>query len=219
MNSKKNNPVPELIIALLVGVAVVVGVVWFKVAKARRAPLPQFCQVGGFQLIERSGRPVSEADIAGKMVVADFFFGSCSAECLVVSQRMREVQQLTAGMDDVVLVSITVDPKSDTPKVLTRYAAQLNASTNRWLFLTGAKTNIYPFIQDSFLLAAGEPDTTVSTGFIHSSKIALVDSHGVVRGYYDGLAALAPDWIMRDIQKLRSEKQTTTKTIQTKKQT
>ena len=83
----------------------------------------------------------------------------------------------------------------------------LNASTNRWLFLTGEKTNIYPLVQSGFLLSAGEPDNTVSTGFIHSSKIALVDRHGMVRGYYDGLALLAPGWILRDIQKLRSEPQ------------
>jgi len=207
MKSAGNHLVPALIAATLIGVAGVVVVFWIKAENSRRAPLPQFTHVGGFQLIERSGRVVSDVDIAGKIVVADFFFGSCSAECLVVSRRMSEVQRLTSGMADVMLVSITVDPKSDTPEALTRYATQLNASTNRWLFLTGEKTNIYPLVQSGFLLSAGEPDNTVSTGFIHSSKIALVDRHGMVRGYYDGLALLAPGWILRDIQKLRSEPQ------------
>jgi protein SCO1/2 len=89
--------------------------------------------------------------------------------------------------------------------VLRRLADGLAASTNRWLFLTGAKTNLYPFIQQSFLLTAREPDAVAGTTFIHSSKIALVDRNGVVRGFYDGLAALAPDWILRDIEKLQRE--------------
>jgi len=48
--------------------------------------------------------------------LGNFFFGACAAQCQMLSQRMAEVQQLTAGMDDVLLVSITVDPQSDTPE-------------------------------------------------------------------------------------------------------
>jgi protein SCO1/2 len=204
-SARKNHTMPALIAVALVGAAAVAAWIFVKLEQQRRAPLPEFSRVGQFQFTERSERPVTQADIAGKIVVVDFFFASCSVECQVLGQRMREVQRLTAGMDDVLLLSLTVDPKSDTPKVLRRLADQLAASTNRWFFLTGEKTNLYPFIQERFLLAAGEPDTTTETGFIHSSKIALVDGHGVVRGYYDGLAALAPNWILRDINKLRRE--------------
>lgn len=205
--------VPLALAGLLFCAAVSVVAFVLEMRKNRQAPLPHFSHVGEFHLIERSGRTVGRADLAGKIVVVDFFFGSCSAECQVVNQRMREVQRLTSAMDDVSLMSITVDPASDTPQALSRYAAQLEASTNRWLFLTGEKTNIYPFIQDSFLLAAGEPDTSVSFGFIHSTKIALVDKHGIVRGYYDGLAGLAPGWIVRDIQKLLREETNSTPAI------
>ena len=125
--------------------------------------------MGNFQLIERSGRVVSEADLKGKIVVVDFFFGGCSAQCLTLGQQMAELQQLTAGMNDVMLVSITVDPGSDTPQALTRYANRINADTNRWLFLTGDKKIIYPLIQESFLLAVADDNSQPSSWTLDSS--------------------------------------------------
>jgi len=205
MKTPSGKAVPILLLLVLAGAAVLVAGMIIRANRHQREPLPKFASLGEFRFIERSERPVTQADIAGKILVVDFFFASCSAECQVLGRRMREVQELTSGMDDVMLLSFTVDPRSDTPKVLTRRADELSASTSRWLFLTGEKTNLYPFIQQRFLLAVGEDDTSVFGGFIHSSRIALVDRHGVVRGYYDGLAALAPHWIAGDIQKLRQE--------------
>jgi cytochrome oxidase Cu insertion factor (SCO1/SenC/PrrC family) len=173
-------------------------------------PLREYRQVGNFQLIERSGRVVSEADLKGKIVVVDFLFGGCSEQCLTLSRQFSEVQQLTAGMDDVMLVSITVDPASDTPQALTRYANRLNADTNRWLFLTGDKKIIYPLIQESFLLAVADENSqlpSVNPGFIHSDKIALVDRRGVVRAYYDGLDSKVPQRILAGIRQVQAEKQ------------
>ena len=205
MKFHSEKAVPAFLLLILLGATALVAGMWLKAERRQREPLPKFASLGEFRFIERSERPVTQADIAGKILVVDFFFASCSAECQVLGRRMREVQELTSGMDDVMLLSFTVDPRSDSPQVLARRANELSASTNRWLFLTGEKTNLYPFIQQHFLLAVGEDDTSVFGGFIHSSRIALVDRHGVVRGYYDGLAALAPHWILCDIQKLRRE--------------
>jgi protein SCO1/2 len=117
-------------------------------------------------------------------------------------------------MDDVMLVSITVDPGSDTPQALTRYANRINADTNRWLFLTGDKKIIYPLIQESFLLAVADENSqlpSVNPGFIHSDKFALVDRRGVVRAYYDGLDSKAPQQILAGIKQVQAEKPTAEK--------
>ncbi|MFO1476433.1 MAG: SCO family protein [Verrucomicrobiota bacterium] len=197
--------VPMFLLLVLLGAGGLVAAIYLKVERQQREPLPKFASLGEFTFTERSERPVTQADVAGKILVVDFFFASCSAECQVLGRRMRRVQELTSGMEDVMLLSFTVDPMSDTPKVLARRAEELSASTNRWLFLTGPKTNLYPFIETRFLLAAAAGDAGPSGGYIHSSKIVLVDRLGVVRGYYDGLAVAAPDRILRDIQRLRNE--------------
>jgi len=38
---------------------------------------------------------------------------------------------------EIRLVSFTVDPTRDTPRVLAAYAAEHGATSDRWLFLTG----------------------------------------------------------------------------------
>ncbi|HVY70217.1 MAG TPA: SCO family protein [Verrucomicrobiae bacterium] len=189
-------------------VAILAVIILANVRKRRAEPLREYRQVAAFQLTERSGRVVSREELNGKIVVVNFFFGACSAQCQVLSQRMAEVQRLTADMDDVLLVSITVDPRSDTPEALTRYANRINASTNRWLFLTGEKKVIYPLIQDSFLqpvAKASDLPSAFNSGFIHSEKIALVDRHVVVRAYYEGMEAQATQKIMQGIHRLRME--------------
>ena len=63
-----------------------------------------------------------------------------------------------AGEGDLRLVSITVDPARDTPKVLTEYAARFGADPDRWLFLTGEKQAIYALAQQGFYLSVEEPE-------------------------------------------------------------
>jgi len=174
-------------------------------------PLREYRQVGDFKLIERSGRTVTEADLKGKIVVVDFFFGGCSDQCVTLGRQFSAVQAATAGMTNVELLSITVDPGSDTPEALARYAKRIGADPDRWLFLTGSRSIIYPLIQQSFLLAVEEengPFQSLTPGFIHSDKIALVDRRGVVRAYYDGQDARAPQKIIDGIKQVQSEDQT-----------
>jgi protein SCO1/2 len=199
-----------LVGTVMLAVTLVLGVWVFSYIHNRSGQaLREYRKVGDFRLIERSGRIVSQDELKGRIVVVDFFFGGCSAQCLMLGRQMADLQQLTSGMDQVLLVSITVDPGSDTPKVLTGYANRLNADTNRWLFLTGDRKIIYPLIQESFLLAvADESNQSASPdpGFIHSDKIALVDRRGVVRAYYDGMAASAPEMILAGIKEVMAEK-------------
>ncbi len=172
--------------------------------------LTRYRELPDFQLTDRTGRSLSRKDLAGKIVVVDFFFASCADQCLVLGQRMAEVHRLLGDADDVRLLSLTVDPRSDTPQALARYAPRFTDDTNRWWFVTGEKPALYDLIQKSFLLPAGETEderADFNNGFIHSDKIALVDAHGVVRAYFDGLAGSTPQRIVEAIDKLRHEPQ------------
>jgi cytochrome oxidase Cu insertion factor (SCO1/SenC/PrrC family) len=108
-------------------------------------------QLVNFSLTDRTGRTVTRSELAGKFLVVDFLFTSCSLTCPVINQRMAQIQQLTTNQPDVRLVSLTVDPRDDTADVLAQYAARFGADTNRWLFLTGDKTQLYGLIATSFL--------------------------------------------------------------------
>lgn len=157
-----------------------------------------------FSLTDRTGRTVTRSDLAGKFLVVDFLFTSCSLTCPVVNGHMAEIQKLTAGQPDVELLSLTVDPRDDTTEVLQKYGVQFGADTNRWLLLTGEKNNLYHFIATSFLSQDdNDPFTYMPGNFSHTERIAVVDPRGNVRAYFDGLSQNVATAVVQQIARLR----------------
>ena len=157
-----------------------------------------------FELTERSGRTVRRADFLGKVWVADFFYTSCPGPCPMLTSRLSEIHRATAGMDGVVLASITAQPEKDTPEVLSKYAARFGAD-GRWWFLTGAKDGIYELANHGFKLGLSEQGATEAEPVTHSSKLCLVDKNGMVRGFYEGLTPESVNQVLEDIQVLLKE--------------
>ena len=73
--------------------------------------------------LERSGRPVTDADLADRVWVASFIFTRCPLSCPRITSVMKSLQDKLAGTG-VQLVSLSVDPEHDTPEVLSAYAAK-----------------------------------------------------------------------------------------------
>lgn len=159
-----------------------------------------------FQLTDRSGKPVSRGELQGKFVVANFVFTSCSLPCLEVNRQMAEIQRQLGERTDVQLVSFSVDPRTDTPPVLSRFADRFGADPRRWLFLTGEKDTMYRLLGTSFLDPAPPGFADLSPGgFDHTDQIALVDPQGRVRRYFDGLRSGAAAAVLRAIDELKKE--------------
>jgi protein SCO1/2 len=117
---------------------------------------------------------------------------------------MAQIQQLTTNQPDVRLVSLTVDPRTDTAPVLAKYGESYGADTNRWLLLTGEKTALYDLIGTSFLPQdVDDPLSYMPGNFAHTERIAVVDSHGNVQAYFDGLRDDAADSVVAEIAHLR----------------
>ena len=153
-----------------------------------------------FSLTDRSGRSVTQADLAGKFLVVNFVFTSCSLSCRAVNDRMEEIQRLVADASDVRLVSLTVDPRSDTPPVLAKFADSYHADTNRWLFLTGDKAELYRVIETSFIAKSPELEGLIPGGFGSTDRIMLVDPEGDVWASFDGLKRNAASAVVAEIE-------------------
>ncbi len=77
-----------------------------------------------------------------KPVVVDFIFGTCTTICPVLSAGLASLQQqLGPDARKVQLVSISIDPENDTPKVMKDYLKRYGAKPG-WDFLTGTRTDI-----------------------------------------------------------------------------
>lgn len=161
-------------------------------------------QLVDFTLTDRTGRTVTQKELAGKFLVVSFLQTSCSLTCREVSRHLEEIQLLATNQPDVRLVSLTVDPRTDTAPVLAEYAERFDADTNRWLLLTGDKTMIYSLIATSFLAQdADDPFNYMPGNFSHTERIAVVDATGQVRTYFDGLREDVAQSVMAEIARLR----------------
>jgi protein SCO1/2 len=161
-------------------------------------------QLVDFSLTDRTGRTVARPEMDGKILVVDFLYTSCSLTCPVVNRCMAQIQELTTNQPDVKLVSLTVDPRDDTVDALEKYGERFGADTNRWLLLTGDKTTLYDLIGNSFLAQdLNDPFNYMPGNFVHTERIALVDSHGKLRGFFDGLNENTAAAVVEEIKNLR----------------
>jgi len=79
---------------------------------------------------------------SGKPVVLDFIYGTCTTICPVLSAGYTSVQsKIGPDTRKVQLISISIDPEHDTPKVMKGYLKQYQAKPG-WDFLTGSREDI-----------------------------------------------------------------------------
>jgi protein SCO1/2 len=142
------------------------------------ANLPTYGSVPEFVLTDQSGaRFDSSPELDGHVWVADFMFTNCPGPCPRMSAQMRQVQTALAP-NGVRLISLTVDPRRDSPETLKIYASRYAARPGVWFFLTGDVDTLRRLDRDVFKL--GDIDGSLD----HSTRFVLVDRKQRVRGYY-----------------------------------
>jgi protein SCO1/2 len=96
-------------------------------------------------LLDATGKRVRLAhDVIGERIaVVNFVYTTCTTVCPVSSATFQQLQKrlATALGNEVVLVSVTVDPLRDTPERLREYAGRHQAREG-WIWLTGAKPDV-----------------------------------------------------------------------------
>lgn len=156
------------------------------------AIFPRTPKLKSFDLTDQDGKPFSSKSLNGRPWVASFFYMQCPATCWRLNQTLAKWQ--TDHPDSPVkFVSITTDPKNDTPAGLKMYAERFQADPKRWTFLTGDEGYITKVGADMFLVSA-----TPST---HSSRAMVVDRKGNIRG---ALEVLDPNQLKK-FEKLVAE--------------
>ena len=141
-------------------------------------------RVPEFEFINQDGDTITDKDYLGKVYVIEFFFTTCPSICPIMNENLISVQNEIDNEEDFGVVSITIDPKHDTPEVLKQYAENYGVTNPNWNFLTGDREKIYEMANSGFGIFADE-DETVPGGFAHSGLFALIDKEGYVRSRLD----------------------------------
>ena len=150
--------------------------------------LPRLYETPQFQFTSETDQQVTRASLLGGVWVVDFIFTRCAGPCPLMTQRMKNLQDTlkTRGLlgpdSKVRLVSITVDPEYDTPKVLQAYGKLWGADPSDWVFLTGPPDTLLSTIQTGFKVTAVRDSPSEDMPQIrHSTDFLLVDKKGWVR--------------------------------------
>lgn len=165
-----------------------------------QSDLPKITQVPAFQLRDQDGADITQDALRGQVWVANFMFTSCPDVCPILTAKMAGVRtRLVGDRVPVRVVSFTVDPETDTPEVLKKYAQERSADYDDWRFLTGPLDQVKHVVVEGF--KQGMQDAPTQAGqpqsILHGSHFVLVDRDLYIRGYYasdeEGLLRLTRD--------------------------
>jgi protein SCO1/2 len=158
-----------------------------------------------FTLNNQDDKNVHLADLKDKVLLVSFIFTTCNGTCPATTHRLAKVQQelKSRGLlkkDKVRLLSITLDPVRDTPKVLRGYMELYDLDSTTWDFLTGPPKEVAQTIKAWGMWARPAPNGQLD----HPSRIFLVDRKGQIREIYN-LSFLKAAWVADDVQSLLNE--------------
>ena len=134
---------------------------------------------GGIALQDQSGRRFSLNDLRGRPVVVTFVASRCLDACPIadgVFARVRD--ELAAQHLRAMLVTITLDPRYDTPFVMAAQAQRFDAKPSQWRFASGRAGDIHRLMHA--LGVASVPDAK-GVPELHSSFIYVFDARGRYR--------------------------------------
>jgi len=150
--------------------------------------LPVLGNVADFTLTNQDGKVTTLADLTNHAWVADIIFTRCAGPCPRMTAQMKEVQDKLPANSNAKLVTLTTDPDFDSPEILKRYGERFGADFNRWIFLTGTKSEIAGLAANSLKLSAVPIDLkdqkNAADLFIHTTIFVVVDKHAQLRGIF-----------------------------------
>ncbi|HEY1787806.1 MAG TPA: SCO family protein [Verrucomicrobiae bacterium] len=175
-------------IILLLGLLCVACLLSVAELRNRQPPLPVYGQIADFALTNEDGVATTLAGLTNHVWVADIIFTRCAGPCPRMTAQMKSIQDRLPANSNVRLVTLTTDPDYDSPAILKRYGGRFNADFNRWMFLTGTKTQIAGLAADSLKLGstsiAQADQKNAADLFIHTTIFVLIDKHARMRGIY-----------------------------------
>ncbi len=149
-----------------------------------------------FTLYDQTGAVVQSNRWRGKQVMLNFIFTRCPVAnmCPASTMKMMSTQKLAAeaGVGNVEFVSITLDPKYDTPGVLKEYADVRHIDTKNFSFLTGPEPAIKDLLTQFGVIAEFEGDLLK-----HTLSTLLIDDNGKIIHRADGSVWEPKDFVAK----------------------
>jgi protein SCO1/2 len=131
------------------------------------------------QLVDQAGRSFSLTSLRGTPLIVTFVAAHCTDACPLVNAQFSEAaRQLAAEHRNVRLVTITLDPENDPPRVMRALAKTFGADPHTWIVAGGTISDVHRVMREFGVMARrgrkGYADA-------HTTFVYFVDPNGVMR--------------------------------------
>ncbi|MGH9141369.1 MAG: SCO family protein [Vicinamibacterales bacterium] len=138
-----------------------------------------------FELMDQAGQRLALSALKGKVVAVTFIYSRCPLPdyCPRMVENFKALRRRFASrMDrDLVFLTISFDPRYDTPQVLARYAASQRAGGPGWHFLTGDPGSVER-VCNAFGIQYWAEEGLIT----HSLQTAVIDRSGRLAATVEG---------------------------------
>ncbi|SMF42511.1 SCO family protein [Pseudobacteriovorax antillogorgiicola] len=153
-----------------------------------------------FSFTNQDKETISQETLKGRYVIANFFYMHCAGMCPLIMGNMKKIYQKIQN-PNVVLLSHSLMPETDTPEKLKEFSTALGAD-ERWQFVTGPKAAMYELARETYHADTSRGQESLGDNFRHGEHIYLIDPEGRIRGLYNGKNPAAVKALLADLSKL-----------------
>jgi protein SCO1/2 len=156
-----------------------------------------------FTLTDQAGQKFRFKSASGKIVLVTFVYTTCPDVCPLFSAHFAAIQRALdeEKIENYLLLSISTDPKRDTPAKLKAYAQAFKADVKHWHFLTGSSQDLSEVWKSFSVNVRDHGNGQIQ----HTNLTTLIDTKGMRRVDYYGDKWLVKE-VLKDIKWLESEK-------------
>jgi cytochrome oxidase Cu insertion factor (SCO1/SenC/PrrC family) len=140
-----------------------------------------------FKLIDENGNSVSKQDLIGKTVVMTFTYVNCvdPNACPILLGNFSNLQQDLKSKgnktDNLLLVSVSLDPENDTPEAMKEHAKKMNFDMSYLKMLTGDMNEIQNLAD-----TLGEHFEKKNSEVLHENKTFILNEDGKLTHEFTG---------------------------------
>lgn len=165
----------------------------------------QFHKIPNFKFVNQLGDTVTQNTFKDKIYITDFFFTTCPGICPKMTNNMFKVQEAFKNNSQVLLLSHSVMPTTDSVSVLKTYAENNKVIDNKWHLVTGNRDEIYNLGRNHYFVENNLGEETDINDFLHTENFLLIDKNKHIRGIYNGLNRASIAQLIIDVKALLKE--------------
>lgn len=165
--------------------------------------LDSYHRIPEFSFTNQNGELITDQTVKDKIYIVDFFFTSCPGICAQMTSNMRILQNEFINDEEILLLSHSVTPETDSIPILNTYAKQKAIQAHKWHLLTGDRQEIYNLGRKAYFVEEDLGLERNQDEFLHTENFVLIDKNRHIRGIYNGLNKTSIQQLITDIKILK----------------